>query len=63
MKTKPVPPPEVPKPDGKSLGMHQDDVARAYGISRERVRQIEVQALRKLRWILRRKGLGFDDFI
>jgi len=32
------------------------------GITRERVRQIEVKALRKLRGAMKKTGLGADDF-
>ena len=40
-----------------------DDVAAELGISRERARQIEVKALRKLREELARRGLSFEDLM
>lgn len=42
--------PRTPKPKGS-------------GVSREAVRQTEQAALRKLRWIMRDRGLSRDDFI
>jgi DNA-directed RNA polymerase sigma subunit (sigma70/sigma32) len=39
------------------------EIAEELGISRERVRQIERQALAKVKAILIRKGYDPDDFI
>ncbi len=43
--------------------MSVSQVAEALGISYSRAWQIEQTALRKLRWILRKRGLTLDDFI
>jgi hypothetical protein len=40
-----------------------DDVAIELGVSRERARQIEVLALKKLKIILRKHGYRFEDLI
>ena len=40
-----------------------EQVAEAMGLSKARVRQIEVQALQKLRRLLRQRGLDVSDFI
>lgn len=40
-----------------------EQVAEAMGLSKARVRQIEVQALQKLRRMLRQRGLDLSDFI
>lgn len=44
-------------------GATLDVVAKELGVSRERVRQIETQALRKLRSWLRWYGLTLDDLL
>ncbi len=38
-----------------------EDVGREIGLTRERVRQIQVEALRRLRDMLRQQGLGLDS--
>lgn len=40
-----------------------EQVAEAMGLSKARVRQIEVQALQKIRLMLRQRGLDLSDFI
>ncbi len=40
-----------------------EDVARILGVTIERVRQIEVRALRKLRVGLRARGYCLEDFL
>lgn len=39
------------------------EVGTAFGVTRERARQIEEKALRKLRTIVKQKNLTMDDFI
>ena len=39
------------------------EVGRALGVSRERVRQLETSALRKVADALRARGFGPDDFL
>ncbi|NIA31698.1 MAG: hypothetical protein GWP06_17535 [Actinobacteria bacterium] len=39
------------------------DIGAQYEISRERVRQIEQNALRKLKSMLRQKHIRFDDLV
>lgn len=53
----------VPEPDSASRAMTQTEVSRAFGggLSRERIRQIEQKALRKLKHQLAAKGIGPDD--
>jgi len=46
-----------------TAGMTHPQIAAVLGVSVERVRQIEQNALRKLRCALRKKGLALDDFI
>lgn len=38
-----------------------EQVAQAVGLTRERVRQIQIQALEKLRLILQKNGYSWDD--
>ena len=40
-----------------------DELASELGVSRERIRQIQVEALDKLRGRIARKGLEKEDFI
>jgi DNA-directed RNA polymerase sigma subunit (sigma70/sigma32) len=54
---------EVPTPDPNTRAMDQGEVAKAHGVSRERIRQIEQLALRKLRHYLRSRGLDKTDFL
>lgn len=42
--------------------MTLEEIAQAMNITRERVRQIETKALRKLRFALKSKGLNPNDF-
>ena len=42
-------------------GMTLEDVGFAHGLTRERIRQIEAQALEKVRRGLERAGFSFDD--
>lgn len=44
-------------------GMTLDEIAKHFGLTRERIRQIEAKALRKVRNKLRIRGLTFKDFI
>ncbi|TCO70239.1 sigma-70 family RNA polymerase sigma factor [Rhodovulum euryhalinum] len=44
--------------DGETL----EEIARDYGVSLERIRQIQREALGKMETELRRRGLRFDDF-
>lgn len=46
-----------------SGGMTLDDVAKEMGLTRERVRQIEVSALAKAKKILEQRGLTLDDML
>ena len=39
------------------------DVAKALGVTKERARQIEASALRKLRSILKKRGLELEDLL
>ena len=41
--------------------MSRREIGEQLGISRERVRQIEVEALRKLRLALRERGMTWED--
>lgn len=43
--------------------MTLDEIAKHFGLTRERIRQIEAKALRKVRNKLRIRGLTFKDFI
>jgi RNA polymerase sigma factor (sigma-70 family) len=43
--------------DGSSESVLQDDIAREMKLSRERVRQIELQAIKKLRALAQRRRL------
>jgi RNA polymerase nonessential primary-like sigma factor len=38
-----------------------EQVAKELGVTRERVRQIQMEALRRLRVILEREGFSFDN--
>lgn len=44
-------------------GMTLEEVARAMGLTRERVRQIEANAIRKLRYELAQRGLSLEDLL
>jgi RNA polymerase primary sigma factor len=48
---------------GQRDGMTLDEIAKHFGLTRERIRQIEAKALRKIRNKLRARGLTFKDFI
>ncbi len=48
--------------DGVAPTMTLDEVGKALNVTRERVRQIETMALRKLRLQLSRRGLTAEDF-
>lgn len=54
---KPIPKTHAPTNNYPRHGMTLDEVARAFNITRERARQIEASALRKLRIALREKGI------
>lgn len=49
--------------DGKSSAMTLDEIAAAMGCTRERVRQIEVKALRKLRYHMLRSNRSPRDYL
>lgn len=49
-------------PVASQYGMTLEEIALCMGVTRERVRQIEAQALFKLRKILQSKGLNPNDF-
>ena len=40
-----------------------EEVAQAIGVTRERARQIEAQALRKLRYALEQRGIGEREWL
>lgn len=44
-------------------GMTLDEIAKHFGLTRERIRQIEAKALRKVRRKLAIRGLTFKDLI
>ena len=48
---------------GQRDGMTLDEIAKHFGLTRERIRQIEAKALRKVRNRLRARGLTLRDFI
>ncbi|WHZ36522.1 sigma-70 family RNA polymerase sigma factor [Sagittula sp. MA-2] len=41
----------------------QDSIAAEYGVSRERISQIEIEAMRHMRLELERRGLGLEDLL
>ncbi len=43
--------------------MTLDEIAQYFGLTRERVRQIEAKALRKVRTKLQARGLTFKDLL
>jgi DNA-directed RNA polymerase sigma subunit (sigma70/sigma32) len=44
-------------------GMTLEQIAQIFGVSRERIRQIEKKALRKLRLALEQEGMSFADLV
>lgn len=46
-------------PDGATL----EEIGDFCGVTRERIRQIEAKALRKLRLACLREGVAFEDFL
>ena len=44
-------------------GMTLDECGKVFGVTRERIRQIEAKALKKLRAYCARNGLKPEDFI
>lgn len=44
-------------------GMTLDEIAQHFGLTRERIRQIEASALRKVRRKLQIRGLTFKDLL
>lgn len=44
-------------------GMTLDEIAQHFGLTRERIRQIEAKALRKLKRKLAIRGLTFNDLL
>lgn len=40
-----------------------DDIGKRYNVTRERVRQLESKALKKLIKLIKQKGLKYEDFI
>lgn len=44
-------------------GMTLDEIAQHFGLTRERIRQIEFKALRKVRAKLKARGLTFKDLL
>lgn len=51
------------KKANNKTGMTLQEIADLLGCTRERVRQIEAMALRKLRYKLRRRGINPDDLL
>lgn len=50
--------------DHRQADMSQADIARALGLGGERVRQIEVSALRQLRQLLHERGVfSLEDIV
>lgn len=49
--------------DGSGLYRTLDEIGAMYGITRERIRQIESNALIRLRKIVRKNKLKYEDFI
>ena len=43
--------------------MTLDEIAQHFGLTRERIRQIEAKALRKVRVKLKARGLTFKDLL
>jgi DNA-directed RNA polymerase sigma subunit (sigma70/sigma32) len=44
-------------------GMTLEQIAQIFGVSRERIRQIEKKALKKLRVALEQEGMSFADLV
>lgn len=56
--------PKHPRYDHKARdGMTLEEIAQHFDLTRERIRQIEAKALRKVRNKLRMRGLTFKDFL
>ena len=49
--------------DAEGLGMSPSDVARILGVTRQRVYQLEMRALRKLRAAMESEGLTFESIV
>jgi RNA polymerase primary sigma factor len=49
--------------DGSDMYRTLDEIGEMYGVTRERIRQIEDKALLRLRRLIQNKQLNYDDFI
>lgn len=49
--------------DGSDTYRTLDEIGEMYGVTRERIRQIEDKALLRLRRLIKNKQLNYDDFI
>jgi DNA-directed RNA polymerase sigma subunit (sigma70/sigma32) len=54
---------ERPAKSTAQRAMTLEEIADIYGTSRERIRQIEQNALRKIRGRLRAKGIDLKDYL
>ncbi len=52
-----------PTTSGAQRSMTLEEIADIFGTSRERIRQIEQMALRKIRGRLRAKGIDLKDYL
>jgi DNA-directed RNA polymerase sigma subunit (sigma70/sigma32) len=54
----------IPEAEDQSLfDMTQEEVAQVLNVKREGISQVEKRAMKKVKAILKEKGLTFEDFI